>query len=130
MTKTERFCDEMERLHRKATPGPWEWYAEDASMISLITVGDPLEGHVLTSSLCDPCHKRHGKVDGKVAPFEKSHCLMPGKPDRDHIVAMQNSQEALLRVVRAAEVVCGRCEYKQLREALDALPNLTGGDDG
>lgn len=24
MTKTERFCDEMERLHRKAAPGPWE----------------------------------------------------------------------------------------------------------
>ena len=125
----QQYLEWIKRLGGEATQGDWEWHAEDASMISLNTVNDPLEGHVLTSSLCGACHKRHGKVDGKVAPFKNAHCLMPRRPDRDLIVALHNSRAAVGRVIRAAEAVVGDGgdillaldEVTELRAALNDL---------
>ncbi len=130
MTPAQQYLAWIKRLGGEATQGDWEWCAEDASMISLNTVNDQLEGHVLTSSLCGACHDRHAKVDGKVAPFKNAHCLMPRRPDRDLIVALHNSRAAVGRVIRAAEAytknvhdgVDADAEWIELVASLASLP--------
>lgn len=120
MTKAERYCDEAERLRGEATPGEWRatrYEGDPGDWFLFVEAGE--EGCV-----CDILFLQPG-----------------GNGTQAHIVAMQNSQEALLRVVRAAEVACA--EYFadenegdsylpgniELREALDDLPTKSAGDD-
>lgn len=119
-----KILDELRRLRREATPLPWEWYAEDGSMVSLNTKGDPLEGHVLSSSLCNSCHARYK------AGMKDQRCLMPKSTNAAYITAACNASEALELVARAAEVYVDRSNdanaFRLLAE-LEALARI--GDD-
>lgn len=119
-TKTEQWCDEMERLRAEATPGEWEW---DYIALNSVEITDG-EGQLVVEVISN---------DGNI-------CAYKGEGLRhianfDYIVSIHNAQEALIRVVRAAEAAereldwcpTARAIGNTIRDALDALP--TGADD-
>ena len=114
-TKAEKFCARMEKLAGKGTPGPW--VDDSESMVSPGAVRGPgetayrvcnLPGTQPTSTITEPARVR-------------------ARNNAALIVALHGSQEALLGLVRAADVVVeggGRAEsVRALSAALDALPS-------
>lgn len=57
----------------KATAGPWEWEAQDGSMLSLGTKGNVGLNHVLSAWRCRSCEERDAK------------CLWPSKGNGNFI---------------------------------------------
>ncbi len=79
--------DAIEARLKAATPGPWGWSAEDASMTSL-TGPDELEQHVLSVTACAECTTREAR------------CLGPREPDADLIAHAPTDLAALVAEVR------------------------------
>lgn len=79
--------DELERLMTAATPGPWSWTRDDASMLTLHGA-DGMEDHILTTQRCKACADRG-------AP-----CLDPSHSNAAAIVALHNHAPALIAAAR------------------------------
>ena len=79
-------------LSEAAKAGPWEWEADDATMLCLGTKGDAcLEGHVLSAWRCESCAERDAK------------CLWPSKENSDFIAESRTLVPALADALEAAE---------------------------
>lgn len=69
----------------KLTSAPWEWHAEDGSLLTLSQAGDDVAGHVLSCAPCGACQKRG-------AP-----CLGPSKADAEFIALARNAFDVMMR---------------------------------
>ena len=87
---TPEEIDELERLMTAATPGPWAWTRDDASLLTLHGA-DAMEDHVLTTQRCMACADRG-------AP-----CLDPSHNNAAAIVALHNAAPALIAAAREVE---------------------------
>lgn len=94
---TDQELDRLQSLSDAATEGPWIWYAEDASMVSLVTNGKEMESVVLWATRCDACYKRVA-ADESVA--EHSRCGWPKKADSDFLKEVRTAVPKLIAEIR------------------------------
>lgn len=94
--------DRLDALEKAATPGPWEWHFEDASVLAINGPGH-LEDHVLWAQVCPACQKSGGR------------CTAPSDADANAIVRLRNAYPAMSAELRAL-----RAEVERLRAVRDA----------
>ena len=70
--------DELERMEKAATAGPWTWQREDASMLGLLGPRGEAD-HVLSTTRCEACQQSGGP------------CLDPKHADAHLIAALRNA---------------------------------------
>lgn len=88
---------EIKRRCDAATPGPWGWYSEDQSMISLCgDNGRDLEQHVVSLTICESCQKGHDH-------WEWGHCYTADAQDAAFIAAARTDIPRLLAHIEALE---------------------------
>lgn len=76
----------------KATPVPWVWEADDASMLTLGGAGSDggvdQEKFVLAAARCRACQKR-----------DDARCFWPSKENGDYLLAAANNAKVLAQAV-------------------------------
>lgn len=97
MPLTQEQLDHWQKLADDAKPGPWTWYAEDASMVTLCQKDKELEVVVLWSTRCESCAKH---VTNDQASADRLLCGWPSKEDGDFILAAREAVPALLAEVK------------------------------
>lgn len=70
----KRFVDGGLKLCREAPSGPWEWVAEDSSMLMLTKGGDEMMGCLMWANRCSSCAKT---ADTETDPEKQHLCGWP-----------------------------------------------------
>ena len=97
--------DRIEQLAKAATEGPWEWEAQDGSLLDLLGPRhdeDSHKAHILAAFACESCVKndRRREESGQVVG---RHCMWPSSPDAEFITHMHPGM-ALALVERIREL--------------------------
>jgi hypothetical protein len=124
----QKQIEEWRKLCEDATEGPWEWVAEDESMISLGTKDKFLESMVLAACRCKSCIKwleQDPKQDA--GAWQRHRCFMPGKSDEDFIAAARTALPQLLdEVDRLNAIFNTKIEGYTLRYSVSATGTFDG----
>lgn len=86
--------DYLEKLEKRATPGPWRWWADDDSQLNL-THGED-DDWVLSCTRCDSCIKR-GADESEDGQFR---CRWPRLKDSALLAELRNHAPLLIAEIR------------------------------
>lgn len=94
---TDEELDRLQSLTEAATEGPWIWYGEDDSMVSLCTKEKEMESVVLDAVRCNSCYKT---VKNDPSMLERFLCGFPNRADAVFITESRTAIPALIAEIR------------------------------
>lgn len=87
----------LTKLLKDTTPGPWNWTAEDYSVVTLQGPEEETQ-HVVSSSLCSSCRNTVKNLPEDRQQWEWGRCTTPSLPNAELLALAPSLAKEVLRL--------------------------------